>query len=226
MPKISVVIPAYNEEKNIKETIERVRKTSGDYEIIIVDDGSRDRTYEIAKQAGAKTFRLERNSGKGAAFRRGIEEASGDIIAQIDADSQFLPEELSKLIGPLLKDEADITLGSRFIKGAYIEEGALSFRNRIGNYVVSLLTSIACMQRITDVQAGFKAFKKENANKLDFKEDHFGYEPELVILASKNKLRIKEVPVLYKKRRGGQSNINFIRDAYRITKTILKTILL
>lgn len=223
--KISVIIPAYNEEKNIRETIERVRNTGSDYEIIVVDDGSKDNTYKAANDAGAISFRLKENKGKGAAFRKGIEEATGDIIAQVDADSQFMPEEIPKLIQPILDDKADATLGSRFTKGSVVEEGALSLRNRMGNYGDSLLTSIVCLHRVTDVQAGFKAFKGKDLKQIKFKENHFGYEPELVILAKKKGLRIVDVPILYKKRRGGQSNINFIRDAYRISKTILRTML-
>lgn len=221
--KISVVIPAYNEEKNIEETIQRVRNTGEDYEIIVVDDGSVDDTHKLARDAGVIAFRFEENRGKGAAFRKGIEEATGDIIVQVDADSQFMPEEIPKLIQPILDDEADAALCSRFTKGAVIEEGALSLRNKAGNYIDSLLTSLVCLHRVTDVQAGFKAFRSEDLKQLRFKEDHFGYEPELVILAKRRGLRIVDVPILYKKRRGGQSNINFIKDAYNITKTILRT---
>lgn len=223
--KISVVIPAYNEEKNIEETIRRVQKTGPEYEIIVVDDGSEDNTYGVANNLKVRAFRLKENGGKGAAFRKGIEEATGDIVVQVDADSQFTPEEIPKLIQPILDDMADVTLGSRFTKGAVIEKGALGVRNRIGNYGASLLTSIACLHRVTDVQAGFKAFKTKDLKQLKFKEDHFGYEPEVVILAKKKGLRILDVPILYKKRRGGQSNINFIRDAYRISKTILRAML-
>jgi len=226
MKKLSVIIPAYNEEKNIKETIKRVKKSlkKFSFEIIVVDDGSKDNTYKVAKRNRVICVRHKKNMGKGAGFKTGIRKAKGEIIAQIDADSQFLPEELPKLIEPILKDEADVTLASRFIKGAYIEPGALNLRNKIGNYGASLLTTIACMRRITDVQAGFKAFKKKWLKQLNFKENKFGYEPEVVILAARKKLRIKEVPILYKKRRGGQSNIKFIQDAYNISKTIFKTV--
>lgn len=223
---ISVIIPAYNEEKNIQETINRVKKSLDktlDYEIVFVDDGSRDKTYQIARETGVICLKHKKNMGKGAAFRTGISNAKGEIIVQIDADSQFPPEEIPKIIEPIIRDEADITLASRFIKGAYIEKESLSFRNKIGNYVASFLTSIACMKKITDIQAGFKAFKTDCLKQLKFKENKFGYEPEVVILAAKNGFRIKEIPIVYKKRRKGQSNISFLKDAYQISKTILRT---
>jgi len=223
MPKVSVVIPAYNEEKNIKETINRVKKTNPNYEIIVVDDGSKDKTTEIAKKTGVKVFKFKKNKGKGAAFRKGIHESSGEIIVQVDADSQFPPEDIPKLIEPLLKGKADVTFGSRFLKESTIEEGALSFRNKIANKVDSFLASLFSGIKITDVQAGFKAFTKEALEKINFQEDSFAYEPEIAILASKRGLRIVEVPVHYKIRSGGKSNIKIIRDTYRITKAMLGT---
>lgn len=226
MTKISVVIPAYNEEKNIGETIERVRNTNPEYEIIVVDDGSQDKTTERARETGVKVFKFEKNKGKGAALKKGIQEASGEIIAQVDADSQFPPEGLPGLIEPLLKGEADLTFGSRFLSDASLEKGSLSFRNKIANAVDSWLASLLAGVKITDVQAGFKAFTREALEKINFQEDSFGYEPEIAILASKRNLRIKEIPVNYKIRKGGGSNIKIIRDTYLISKTMLKTWLL
>ena len=228
MSEISIVIPAYNEESNILDTIKRVRKSlsSHDYEIIVVDDGSKDNTFNAVKKSrltNVKCYRLNKNSGKGAAFRFGIKKSVGKITVQIDADSQFLPEEIPKILKPFEKDDTDVVLASRFCKGAYIESGSVSFRNRIGNYGASLLTSFACLKRVTDIQAGFKAFKTEHLKKIDFKENRFGYEPEVVILASKMGLKIKEIPITYKKRRKGQSNIKFIQDAINISKTIFRT---
>jgi len=225
---ISVVIPAYNEEKNIHDTINRVKNNLNniyDYEIIVVDDGSTDKTYKIAKKMDVICIKHKKNIGKGAAFRTGISNANGEIIVQIDADSQFLPEEIHKIVKPIIENKADVVLASRFIKGAYIEKGSLTFRNRVGNYVASFLTSIACMKKITDIQAGFKAFKRDCLKKLNFHENKFGYEPEIVIKAKMRGFRIKEIPIFYKKRRKGQSSISFFKDAYNITKTILKVIL-
>ncbi|MEM2918879.1 MAG: glycosyltransferase family 2 protein [Candidatus Altiarchaeota archaeon] len=224
--KISVIIPAYNEEESVGETIKRIQEVNSEYEIIVVDDGSRDKTIEIAKNSGAKVFKFKKNQGKGAAFRKGIQESSGDIIVQIDADSQFLPEEIPKLIKPLIEGEADITFGSRFLPDSSVEKGSLSFRNRIANIVDSFLASFFSGIKITDVQAGFKAFTRDALDKINFQENSFAYEPEIAILAGKRKLRVKEVPVSYKVRKGGKSNIKFLRDIYLIIKTMIKTWLL
>lgn len=221
--KISVVIPAYNEEKSIAQTISRVQNAVKGAEIIVVDDGSKDGTYEEARRSGAIAVKHEKNLGKGGGFRTGIKAAKGEVIVQIDADCQFLPEEIPKLIEPIVKGEADVTLGSRFVKGAYIEPGSMTIRNRIGNYGASFITALACFRKITDIQAGFKAFKRDALSQLDFRENSFGYEPEVVILAAKKGYRIKEVPITYHIRRKGQSNIAFLRDVYRISKTILRT---
>lgn len=223
MPRISVIIPAYNEEKNIKETIERTRKTGEDYEIIVVDDGSGDNTTKIAKENGAITFKFEKNQGKGSAFKKGIKESTGDIIVQVDADSQFPPEDIPRLIEPILDGRCDITFGSRFLGLSIVDESSISFRNRIANKVDSWLASLFSGVKITDVQAGFKAFTKDAIEKINFQENSFAYEPEIAIIASKRKLRIVEVPVHYRARSGGKSNIKIVRDTYLITKSMLKT---
>jgi glycosyltransferase involved in cell wall biosynthesis len=221
--EISVIIPAFNEEKMIEETIKRVKKSVGVVEIVVVDDGSTDDTFSIAERTGVKCVR-QKNQGKGAAFREGIKASGGDLVVQIDADSQFLPEEIGKLIQPIIDGKADVTLGSRFMPGAFVEEGSLSWRNYVGNYIDSFLTSIACGRRISDVQAGFKAFRKDCLLKIGFNENHFGYEPEVVILAVRLGYNVQDVPITYEKRRKGQSNIAFFRDALRITKSILRAL--
>ncbi len=207
----------------LPNTIKGVKKLPFEKEIIVVDDGSVDATYEVAKELGVKAFKFEKNRGKGAAFRKGIEESKGDIIVQIDADSQFPPSEIPKLIEPLLKKEADITFGSRFLKSSKLEEDSVSKTNLIGNKVDSFLTSIFCGFKVTDVQAGFKAFTRDAIKKINFKEDRFSYEPEIAVLASKRKLKVIDVPISYKQRKGGKSKIKFFSDAYMIIKTIIKT---
>lgn len=224
--KLSVVIPAYNESKNIGEAVIRVREALSNihHEIIVVDDGSVDGTFQIASRQGVVVVRHERNRGKGAAFRTGVGLATGNITLQIDADLQFLPSEIPTLIGPIVRGQADIALATRFRSGAGVEPGSVSLRNRLGNFAASLMTSFASLRRITDIQAGFKAFKTAAIKDLDFRQDGFSYEPEIVILASRRGSRIIEVPITYVKRRHGSSKINFLHDAYQISKTIAATL--
>lgn len=222
---ISVIIPCYNEEDNIEECIKRIPELNQGYEIIVVDDGSTDRTAEVAKKIDRKNLKVIRytpNMGKGRAIRVGIDNASGDIMAQVDADSQFPPEELPRLIEPILNGEADIVFGSRFLPESTTQEGSLTILKRIANFVVSGLISLVCMQRITDIQAGFKAWKSNVIRELNIREKSFAYEPEIAIMAAKKGYKITEVPVNYKMRHSGSSNVNLLRDGVIIPLAILR----
>lgn len=226
--KISVLIPSYNEEDNISACITRVKRAlkKFDHEIIVIDDGSADKTAEVAsKFKSVKVISYKPNRGKGYALKRGIKNSAGSIIAQVDTDCQFLPEEIPKLIDPIIRGRADITFGSRFLKGSKIKKNSLTKVKRLANYVDSLLASFFCLRRITDVQAGFKAFKANVLKELDFKEERFGYEPEIAVLASKKGCRIMDVPITYEKRVASQSNIKFFRDTFHIIRGMMKALL-
>ncbi len=218
---ISVIVPAFNESDMIGETIDRIRKATGDVELIVIDDGSSDDTYDIAKERGVIALK-QRNKGKGAAFRAGIERSTKGIIVQVDADCQFLPEDIPKLIRPIQEGKADVTLGSRFMQGSDVQKGSVSSINRIGNFFDSFMSSLVCMKWISDVQAGFKAFDSSCLRSIKFTNDHFGYEPEVVILAIRSGYRVVDVPIRYDQRRGGRSNIDFITDAIRIAISIFR----
>ncbi len=225
--EISVIIASFNEEKNIRETIERIYKTLPNCELILVEGGT-DKTIEIAQEERKKypTMRIIHNTkdkGKGQAIRVGIDAATKSLIAQVDADSQFPPEELPRLIQPILEEKADIVFASRFVEGSTIEAGSLTRMRRLANYVVSGFTSFLCGQRLTDVNAGFKAWKSAIIKNLDIRCDHFGYEPEIAILAAKRGYRILEVPVNYKGRQRGISNVKLLRDGIIIPLFLIKT---
>ena len=165
LPEISIIIASFNEENNIRETIDRIYATLPNCELIIVEGGM-DRTIEIAqeeKKSHPNMIIIKNNEdkGKGQAIRIGIEAATKQVMAQVDADSQFPPEELPQLIQPILDDTADIVFASRFIKGSTIEKGSLTKMRRLANYVVSGFTSILSGKRYTDVNAGFKAWKSD-----------------------------------------------------------------
>ncbi|MBD3155997.1 MAG: glycosyltransferase [Candidatus Aenigmarchaeota archaeon] len=224
---ISIIVPGYNEEENIDMIVPRLQKLELKTEIILVDDGSVDSTYEKClkqskKYKNVKVVHYPENRGKGYAIKQGIKNSEGDIVLQIDADAQFLPEEVPKLIDPILKGNADVTFGSRFMEDSVVKEGSLSNRNRIANKADSWLTSIFAGNKFTDIQAGFKAFSRDAIDKIDFKEDKFGYEPEIGIIASKKNLRIVDVPITYAPREGGTSNIKIIQDSISIFSAIIK----
>ncbi|MEK6867826.1 MAG: glycosyltransferase family 2 protein [Nanoarchaeota archaeon] len=230
IPEISVIIASFNEEKNIKETIDRVYKTMPNCELILVEGGT-DKTIEIAREEKKKHPNMiiihnKNDKGKGHGIRIGIHEATKSIMAQVDADSQFPPEELPELIKPILEKKADIVFASRFVEGSTIEKGSLTRMRRLANYVVSGFTSLLCGTTLTDVNAGFKAWKSDVIRDINIQCNHFGYEPEIAIIAAKKKYKIVEVPVNYKGRQRGISNVKLIRDGIIIPLFLIKTKLL
>ncbi|MFA6888328.1 MAG: glycosyltransferase family 2 protein [Candidatus Woesearchaeota archaeon] len=226
-PEISVIISSFNEEKNIKETIEKIYHVMPNCELILVEGGN-DKTIEIAEKEKKKypsmiIIHNKNDKGKGHGIRVGIAAATKPIMAQVDADSQFPPEELPQLIQPIIDNKADIVFASRFIKGSTIETGSLTRIRRLANYIVSGFTSILCGNRLTDVNAGFKAWKSEVIRDLDIRCDHFAYEPEIAILAAKKKYHIIEVPVNYKGRQKGITSVKLLREGIIIPLFLIKT---
>lgn len=219
----SVIVPAYNEEKNVASVIKDILKLKREYdiEIIVVDDGSKDKTAEVAKKAGAdKIISYKKNRGKGAAFRAGIEAAKGEFIVQIDADHQFQPKEIPQFIEALRKGY-DLVLGTRFKKGK-IEEGSVSRLNLFGNWLMSITTTFFSGIEVSDIMAGFKGFKTKVARQLNLITPHFGYEAEVIVKAGKLGLSVYELPITYTKRLYGSSGISAIRDGTKVTYTIAK----
>ena len=227
LPEISVIIASFNEERNIRETIQRVYNTMPNCELILVE-GGRDKTIEIAEEEKKKhpsmiIIHNKEDKGKGQAIKVGIAAATKPIMAQVDADSQFPPEELPELIKPIIEKKADIVFASRFVKGSTIEDGSLTRMRRLANYVVSGFTSFLCGTRLTDVNAGFKAWKSDVIRDIDMQCNHFGYEPEIAIMAAKKGYTIIETPVNYKGRQRGISNVKLLRDGIIIPLFLLKT---
>ena len=201
--KIIVTIPAYNEEKSIGGVIENIREVMNqnnyDYTILVVDDGSTDRTAGIAKNNGALVYRHPKNYGLADTFKTEIEQAlklNADIITHIDADGQYLPKEIPKLIKGV-ENGYDLVLGSRF-KGK-IEYMPLI--KRMGNIAFSKVISQLTGLKISDGQTGFRAFTKKVAKEVPIISDHT-YTQEQIIRGVKQKFRIKEVPVYFAKRIG------------------------
>jgi glycosyltransferase involved in cell wall biosynthesis len=201
--KITVTVPAYNEEKSIGKLVKEIKEVMGngryDYKILVVDDGSTDQTAEAAKKAGAIVYSHPKNYGLAETFKTEIEkclELNSDIIVHIDADEQYLPKEIPKLLNEI-KNGYDLVLGSRF-KGK-IEHMPLI--KRFGNAAFSKVVSQITRTKITDAQTGFRAFTKKIAKDVQIISTHT-YTQEQVIRSVKQKFKIKEAPIYFAKRNG------------------------
>lgn len=205
--KLSIIIPIYNEENTIETVIKKVENSKveniKDKELILVNDGSTDKTYKILKeynkQANIKTINHENNYGKGFSIRSGIKEATGDIIIIQDADLEYNPDQYTKLIEPILSGNADVVYGSRFMSGS--AHRVLFFWHSWGNKFLTMLSNMLTNLNLTDMECGYKIFKKEIINKIELKEKRFGFEPEITAkigkLAKQGKCRIFEVGISY-----------------------------
>jgi len=222
--KVVVTIPAYNEEKTIGQLISGIKRvmssTKYNYEVLVVDDGSRDRTADIARNAGAVVYSHPMNYGLAETFRTELQQClklGADTIVHIDADCQYLPEDIPKLLKEI-ENGYDLVLGSRF-KGR-IEY--MPFVNRIGNKAFSMVISNITRTRITDAQTGFRAFTRKVAEEIRLTSDHT-YTQEQIIRAIKQKFRIIEVPVYFARRRGRSRLIkNPLGYAFRAWINILR----
>lgn len=223
IPIVSVVIPAYNEEKTIGEILFRTYKTMETlgipYEILMVDDGSSDRTRLLAERHKVTVLTNGTNTGKGHALRRGFKNSTGNIIITIDADGSHKPEEIPQLLKPLLKG-ADIVAGSRFLGN--LEKDSVKKLHIIGNHLFNLLILLLTRKRITDSQTGFRAFKKKVIQEIKLTSQGYEIETELTMKTLRNGYLIQEEPITCEKRKDGCSHLNPLRDGFKIFKNIIK----
>ncbi|AEK72160.1 Dolichol-phosphate mannosyltransferase [Thermococcus sp. 4557] len=216
--RVSVVIPAYNEEKRLPSVLDRMPDFID--EVVVVDDGSSDGTYNVArafseKDPRIKAIRLERNCGKGCAMRRGVEEASGDVIVFIDADGQHRPEEIIKLVEPIVRGEADLVIGARKVE----EAGKRPLHRRISNILTTRLIRLKLGRYVYDTQSGFRAYRREFLPEIE--SDRYEVETEMLLKAAKMGAMIKEVPVgmIYDPSREGRFGV---RDVFRFIRAYLR----
>lgn len=222
--KLSVIIPCFNENKTINEIINKVKNfDSLTTEIIVVDDFSTDGTRE--KLSGElkplinKLILNEKNYGKGFSLRRGIEEATGDIILFQDADLEYDPAEYDNLLKPIIENRADVVFGSRFTGSG--EKRVLYFWHRIANLILTTLSNMFSNLNLTDMENGYKIFKSEVIKNLILKENRFGIEPEITAKISKKKIRIYEIGVRYFGRTYSEGKKITWKDGFRAVYCII-----
>lgn len=216
-PKVSVIIPTYNEGKVISSIIRRIKKLKNKYqlEIIVSDGGSKDNTVDVVKKENVKIIKNVGKRGKGIDFWEAAKKAKGNYIVQIDGDDQFSPEEIPLFIDALGKG-ADIAIAHR------VDQSVAPLIRTFGNWAQSLITSILIQKRIHDTFAGFKATKRSVLMDLDLKDHHFGYEAEIVIKGVRKGYRLVQIPVSYRMRETGISQVSLLKTGFLNLTSMIK----
>jgi glycosyltransferase involved in cell wall biosynthesis len=196
---LSIVMPVYNEARTIAAVIDRVLKAPADVakEIVIVDDASTDGTRQVLQDLRAPEIRVifhDVNQGKGAAIRTGVAHATGDIVLIQDADLEYDPRDYPLLLEPILEDQADVVYGNRFHGGPH---RVLYFWHYAANRALTLLTNVLTGLNVTDMEVGYKVFRRDVLRRLTLKSNRFGFEPEVTVKVARLHCRIYEVPIRY-----------------------------
>ena len=225
--KLTIIIPCFNEAATIDRIIDAVNASPyQDKEIIVVDDysgdGSREKLKTEIECSGrvSKVLYHSRNYGKGAAIRTGLQAATGSIVIIQDADLEYDPNEYPRLLAPILSNHADAVFGSRFFGGD--PHRVLYFWHRIGNGFLTLLSNILTNLNLTDMESGYKAFRREIIQGIKIEENRFGFEPEIVAKVAKSGCRIYEVGISYHGRTYSEGKKIGWRDGVRAIYCILK----
>src|SRR5579872_5220295 len=223
--KLSVVMPVYNERVTLRAVVERVLAVPLEMELICVDDGSRDGSREILEALQKAHPRVRAifqpvNQGKGAALRRGIQEATGDFVLIQDADLEYDPVDYPALLVPLIEGKADVVYGSRFLGSG--PHRVLYFWHSIGNQVLTLISNALTNMNMTDMETCYKVFRRDVLQSIPIDEDRFGFEPEITVKIAKRRLRVYEVGISYWGRTYEEGKKIGWRDGIRALFCLLK----
>lgn len=222
-PVLSVIIPVYNEEQTITRVIDKVLALPIQLEVIVVNDGSSDGTWDslqsFAKHSSVRCFTHDVNQGKGAALRTGIARASGDIVIIQDADLEYDPSNIATLIQPLLDGVTDVVYGSRYLSHAQQDPSRI---HRFGNWLLTAFSNMMSQQSLTDMETCYKAFRRELIQSIQIEENRFGFEPEITAKLGKCGAHIIEMPVTYHARGWHEGKKIGWRDLVRTLYCIIK----
>ena len=221
--KLSVVIPVYNEKNNIEEILKRVKATKLASEIVVVDDGSQDGTQNVLKKldgkSGVRVILHQNNQGKGAAVYTGIKAALGDVILIQDADLEYNPHDYPALLQPIKDGIADVVYGSRFLGGP---RRAVMFWHMIANKLLTFMTNILYDTILSDMETGYKVFRRNVIEGMNLHARRFDFEPEFTAKVLKRHYRIYEIPISFNPRDYSEGKKIKLQDAFVAVWTLLK----
>jgi glycosyltransferase involved in cell wall biosynthesis len=215
------IVPAYNEEQTVGRVIEEIRAFDPGFAIVVVDDGSTDRTAAVAERVGVQVLRLPFNLGIGGAVQTGYQYALDngfDLAVQVDGDGQHNPQEIARLAGPILEGKADMVVGTRFAEGGGYRGTRL---RRVGIHLFAGVVSLMVGQRVTDTTSGFRAVNRKGIRLFAADYPHDYPEVEATVLLARHRLRMVEVPVVMRIRETGSSSITALRSVYYMIKVLL-----
>ena len=225
MPLVSIIIPCYNESQTLGQTLKAVAATPYDKEVIVVDDASRDATAELIKGSLSEFIDVpifhQVNQGKGAALRSGINVATGDLVLIQDADLEYDPADYSQLLPPLIDGKADVVYGSRFL--GYGPHRVLYFWHYVGNRLLTILSNMFTNLNLTDMETGYKVFRREIIQNIYLEQNRFGVEPEMTAKITRiPEIRIYEVGISYSGRTYAEGKKITWKDGFQAIYCILK----